>query len=99
MTPKKILDTIREALKENGIELFDERFVETDDLPTDMITVAFDDGDSVEQVKVSFGDYEQFYVQLGYDHVLLLTEDTDLDKIEEDYEQQLIQQELIQQEW
>ena len=82
----KRIEVVREALKRNGIELFDERFIETDDLPTDMITVAFDDGDNIEKVKVSFGDYEQFYVQLGYDHVLLLGEDTDLDEIEEDYE-------------
>jgi hypothetical protein len=87
MKPKELIEMVREVLKRDGYELFDNRFIEMDD-QTDLITIAFDDGDSVEQVKMAEGDYRQFYSQLGYDHILLLTEDTDLDK-----------QELIQQEW
>lgn len=71
------IELVKEALSANNIELFDNRFIDSNEL----LTVAFDDNDSINDVKIASGDYDIFYTQLGYDNVLLLHENIDLEEL------------------
>ena len=71
-------DLILKALEDKGYEVFDERFVTIEN--SDVLTIAWDDDSN--KIEIAEGDYRNFYN--NYDNVIVVGENSDLDKIFEE---------------